>query len=270
MQALIHAHLGHDAPTRELAERALDLSGDEVRSRLDVRPLALGHLELALGNARNAHAWLDPACSHAEREDIGEPATTRFVFDDEEALTVLGRREEAMRRLSRAERHAVRLDRAVALAASARCRGLLATATGDLQTAFEDFDRALGELTRRPHPFERARTLLAQGAALRRAQRRREARTALWDARSEFERLGARLWARRAENELSRISGRAPSRDELTPTERRVVELVVQGGTNREVAAALFVTPKTVEFHLRNVFRKLGVRSRTELVRLKT
>lgn len=82
-----------------------------------------------------------------------------------------------------------------------------------------------------------------------------------------FEQLGTLLWAELARAELARISGRAPRAEALTATERQVTELVAGACTNRDVAAALFVTPKTVEFHLRNVFRKLDVRSRAELVR---
>jgi DNA-binding NarL/FixJ family response regulator len=83
----------------------------------------------------------------------------------------------------------------------------------------------------------------------------------------ELERLGATIWAERAREELSRISGRAPASGELTPSEHRVAELVAQGRTNREVAAALFLAERTVETHLSHVYRKLGIRSRTELAR---
>jgi DNA-binding CsgD family transcriptional regulator len=82
-----------------------------------------------------------------------------------------------------------------------------------------------------------------------------------------FEELGARLWAERAREELARVGGRAPAGDALTPTERRIAELVAEGLTNREVAATLFVTPKTVESALTRIYRKLDVRSRTELAR---
>ena len=82
-----------------------------------------------------------------------------------------------------------------------------------------------------------------------------------------FEELGAALWAAKARAELASIGGRAPSSDELTPAEKRVAALVAEGQTNREVAAALFVTDHTVEFHLSRIYRKLGVRSRAELAR---
>jgi DNA-binding CsgD family transcriptional regulator len=116
-------------------------------------------------------------------------------------------------------------------------------------------------------PFERARTLLALGQTLRRAKQKRRARETLGDALTSFEHLGARLWSERARAELGRIGGRTAARDELTPTERRVAKLAGEGRSNREIAAELYVTQKTVEFHLRHVYAKLGVRSRTELAR---
>jgi DNA-binding NarL/FixJ family response regulator len=114
-------------------------------------------------------------------------------------------------------------------------------------------------------PFERARTLLHLGAAQRRAKRKREARATLNEALRAFDALGATPWSQRAGDELARISGRRPAASGLTATERRIAELVGEGRTNKEVAAALFLSPKTVEGYLRQVFRKLGVRSRTEL-----
>ena len=125
----------------------------------------------------------------------------------------------------------------------------------------------------RPRPFERARTELAYGEFLRRARRRVEAREHLRAALDGFEALGATLWAERARVEL-RASGqtarkRDPStRDELTPQELQIARFVAEGLTNREVAAQLFLSPRTIDFHLRNVFRKLGISSRTALARL--
>ena len=117
-------------------------------------------------------------------------------------------------------------------------------------------------------PLDRGRTLLALGAAQRRAKRRREARETLEEALAIFERIGAALWAERARAELKRISGRAATPGALTPAEERVAALVAEGKTNREVAAALFLSERTVEGHLSHVFGKLDVRSRTELARV--
>jgi DNA-binding CsgD family transcriptional regulator len=263
-RALVHAHRGEVEATHAAARVALGLSGDEVAIGWMNARWALGVLELSLGNAVAAHEHLAPICDHVEREGIGEPGTTRFVFDDIEALVALGALDEAEKRLRLVERHSRRLKRTFALAASARCRGLLATARGEVDAAVSSLGHARAE----DETFNGARTLLALGAALRRAKRRREAREAIEQARQAFEQLGAATWAERARDEAARIGGRTSAGDELTPTERKVAGLVAQGLTNREVASTLFVTPKTVEFHLRNVFRKLGVRSRAELARI--
>ena len=119
-------------------------------------------------------------------------------------------------------------------------------------------------------PFERARTLLARGVLQRRLKQRRAARESLEAAQAAFEDLGAPLWAERTQSELKRIAGRAPSPDVLTPTERRVAELVAEGHSNKQVAARLFVTVRAVEANLTRIYGKLGIRSRTELARLLT
>jgi len=118
-----------------------------------------------------------------------------------------------------------------------------------------------------PVPFDRARTLLAFGAALRRAKRKADARERLEEAAAAFTGLGATIFAERAQAELGRISGRRRSEGGLTPTERQIAELVADGRSNKEVAAALFVTVKTVEANLSRVYAKLGLRSRVELAR---
>jgi len=136
------------------------------------------------------------------------------------------------------------------------------------------FARALAWDDRRPMPFERARTLLAFGRRLHRSCRRAEARERLRAALEGFERLHADAWARQAEAEL-RAAGarRRRKRDEhaLTSQELRVAAAVQRGASNRDIAADLFLSPKTVEFHLRQIYRKLDVHSRTQLVaRLQT
>ena len=117
-------------------------------------------------------------------------------------------------------------------------------------------------------PFEEARTRLWLGSVLRRAGHRRESRLELTGALKAFERLGTPIYAARALAELGRLGGRAGGHLALTVTERRVAELVGAGRTNTEVAAALFVGVRTVESHLGRIYRKLGLRSRTELARL--
>jgi len=113
-------------------------------------------------------------------------------------------------------------------------------------------------------PFELGRTLLVKGMIERRARQKSTASDSLKQALTVFERLGAPLWAGKARRELSKITTRSPA-DRLTETERRIAALVAQGQTNREVASAMFVTENTVQSHVRHIFQKLGVRSRTEL-----
>jgi DNA-binding CsgD family transcriptional regulator len=182
-----------------------------------------------------------------------------------EALIAVGELEEAERKLEPWEKRARTLDRSWALAITARCRALLLATRGDLVGAQAGFERALVEHARTQDPFQHARTLLAQGITQRRAKQRGAARLSLEQALEIFERLGARLWAEKATSELARIGGRTSSRGELTEAERRIAALVAEGRTNREVAAALFVTEHTVEGALTRAYRKLGVRSRAEL-----
>ena len=116
-------------------------------------------------------------------------------------------------------------------------------------------------------PFERARTLLVGGNVHRRARRKRDAREMLGAALAEFDSLGAQSWAASARDALARTGLRPATSLELTATERRVAELVALGHTNREIAERLFISLRTAESTLSRVYRKLGVRSRTELAR---
>jgi DNA-binding CsgD family transcriptional regulator len=149
----------------------------------------------------------------------------------------------------------------------ARCRAMLAE---DADEADRLFTEALAEDLGEMPAFERARTELAFGERLRRDRRKVESRARLRAALVAFEGLGARLWAERARGELNATGQTArkrvaSTRDELTPQELRIARLVADGASNRDVAAQLFVSPKTVEYHLSKVFQKLGVKSRFEL-----
>ena len=155
-------------------------------------------------------------------------------------------------------------------ALAARCRALLATTDDEVDRWF---GVALAHHGRNPQPFERARTQLLHGEFLRRDRRKTEARVVLRHALDGFEGLGARLWAERAAAELRATGATARKRDDasrgdLTPQELQIVRLVADGRTNPEVAAQLFLSPKTVQYHLRKVFAKLGIAARTELIRL--
>jgi DNA-binding CsgD family transcriptional regulator len=145
-----------------------------------------------------------------------------------------------------------------------RCRGLVEDGEG-FRPLLEE---AIAIHEGMPMPFERARTELCYGERLRRARDRTGARTRLRTALAIFENLGAAPWAARARAELE-ASGETLARQNpvttLTPQERRVASIVASGATNREAADVLFLSPKTIEFHLATIYRKFGVRSRTEL-----
>jgi DNA-binding CsgD family transcriptional regulator len=268
VRALVDAHRGRVAEARNEGDRALELAR---RTRdtptLQFATSALGLLDLSLARPAAAAERLAPLVEFAREEEICEPSLTRFTLDYVQALIELGTLDGAAEVSGWYESHAARLGRRGALASVWRCRGLLAAANGDLDEARATFERALAEHDWVPMPFERARTLLSLGSVQRRARQRRAARESLQRARAIFEELGAAIWAERAGAELARIGGRTASRDELTPTEQRIAELVGQGRANKEVAAELFVAVRTVESNLTRIYRKLGVRSRAELVR---
>jgi DNA-binding CsgD family transcriptional regulator len=267
-RALVHAALGLEEGARADAREALALAGERAIAVARIHAVwALGLLELSLDRAEEAVLVLRPERERLLGAGVGEPGSVRFVPDEIEALVALGRLADAERLLGWLENRAQALDRAWALAAAWRSRGLMLASRGQGTAAIDAFDRALSEHDRVSMPFDRARTLLALGSAQRRGRRKRAARATLTEALRVFDLLDAGIWAERARREIERISGRAPSGDQLTPTERRVVELVAEGRTNPEVAAVLFVSPRTVEFHLRNVFRKLDLHTRAELVR---
>jgi DNA-binding CsgD family transcriptional regulator len=267
-RALVRASLGLEAEARADAERALSLAGDRGMAAAKIHSVwALGLLELSLDRPVETERLLAPQRQRLVAAGVGEPGTIRFLADEIEALVELGRSDEAEALLDWLEERANALDRASALASAARCRALLAAASGERDAARAAFERALAEHGRGTIPFERARTLLAFGAMRRRWKEKAAARKLIGDALAVFEELGAALWAAKARAELASIGGRAPSSDELTPAEERVAALVAEGHTNREVAAMLFVSDRTVEFHLSRIYRKLGVRSRAELTR---
>jgi DNA-binding CsgD family transcriptional regulator len=198
---------------------------------------------------------------------IGEPSVLAFLLDEVEAHSLLGDAASAAAVLMAFDRHCEADPPPWVAPLALRARGLVEAATRDLETARATLAEAVADEAHLPLPLERARTRLAHGRVLRRLQHRARARTELAHALAQFEELGAALWAERAREELGRVGGRAASTEDLTPTEQRIAELVAEGRSNREVGAALFVTPKTVESALTRVYRKLGVRSRTELAR---
>jgi DNA-binding CsgD family transcriptional regulator len=266
LDALIDAYAGRIEQARASVEDALRRAESTSNNRFLIRCLAaLGFVELSVGDAAAAHRHLGRARELSAAAGYGEPGVVRFEADEIEALLALGRLDDAQTLVEELEERGRMLDRPWALATSARCRGLLLAARGDLDGAIVALEGALASHRRLPQPFELARTLLALGIVLRRARKKRLARETLQDACEIFERLGTPLWGEKARGELARIGGRPPAPDALSATEERVAEQVASGATNREVAATLFMSAKTVERHLTHIFQKLGVESRREL-----
>jgi DNA-binding CsgD family transcriptional regulator len=229
----------------------------------------LGFLELGLGNYSEAVHRFDQ-CAVAElRGGTREPWLLAYEADLAEALLRLGEQGRAGSVARSLVEHGEQMGRMSAVAAGHRALGLAA----DTESFRAEFEIALEIHRGLPTPFELARTQLAFGERLRRSRQRVEARKSLRLALGIFEDLGATVWAHRAATELE-VSGEKldnpRSLTTLTRQERQVASLVAKGATNREAAAILFVNRKTVEFHLANVYRKLGVRSRTELANVMT
>jgi len=222
-----------------------------------------GLLHLGYGRNEDAIKHLEPLSKLMRSGIIVAPFLFQETPDLIEAYIHTGRRDEAQAALADLDRDATLSPGLWARAAAERCRGLL---QDDFEPAFK---AALALHDRTTMPFERARTELCYGERLRRAKQRSEARDQLHGALETFEGIGASPWADRARNEL-RATGETIRRepaaiDELTLQELQVALRVAEGATNREAAAALFISPKTVEAHLSRIYGKLGVRSRTEL-----
>jgi DNA-binding CsgD family transcriptional regulator len=226
----------------------------------------------ALGDLAAGRGEVDAAVGHYERL-TALLASTGFADPDQacgpelvECYLQLGRPEEAGAAAEEFLARALGKGQPWALARAQRALGMCSSGSA-LETHFA---QALALHAQTPDGYERARTELAFGSRLRRDRRRVEARPLLRSALATFERLGAAPWADRAAQELQ-ATGETVHRhavdghEELTPQERQIAQLLASGRTTREAAAALFISPKTVEYHLRHVYLKLDIRSRAEL-----
>jgi DNA-binding CsgD family transcriptional regulator len=265
--AAVDAHLGRvDQSRRAIAEAC------RFADELGVQPAGLealavkGFLELSVGDLEEAAATHRRLASAAADAGFREPAQLRHRGDAIEVLLALGRRDDAAAALAELEQLAARSPNPWVWMVTARCRGLSFAANGDLDAARRELEAALA-IDVVGEPFERARTLLALGTVQRRSKQKRAARQSLGGAAAVFGRLGAALWRARAEAELARVGGTAARGDAsgLTVTERRIADLIASGRTYREAADELFISPKTVQWNLSKVYRKLGIRSRAEL-----
>jgi DNA-binding CsgD family transcriptional regulator len=284
-----------DAACREHAARALRLGAATGLRIVEARAEhALGLLELGAGHPQVAAAHLTVTAEFALGHGLGSPVLLDWAGDLVEAHVRAGTPERAQRALAVLEREAAAPGRPLADAIVLRCSALL---LGDDEAAGPAYIEALRRHAEAGRPFEEARTRLHQGEYLRRHRRLGPAREALAGALRGFTRLGATAWAERAEAELRAAGTRTPGRrrpelragdarastgpagpaaagprrgpapQQLTPQELQVALVVAGGATNIEAGAQLFLSPKTIEYHLSNAYRKLGIRSRAELVR---
>ncbi len=267
--AQVEASMGRQEATRAHAEESLAICKQLNAWAVEPEPvLALASLALSLGEHEDAvSVWKRTTVDI--REWVLEPGWEHLDDVMIEASVRAGRLAQAERELADLEAKAQRTGRTWAHAVAARCRGLLATAS-ELD---EPFKRALEWHARAPLPFARARTELCYGERLRRARRRADAREQLARASATFHALGATIWAERAERELAAAgySRQSPAEQSpwagLTAAETRVARVILEGATYDEAASALFVSPRTIETHLRQIYRKVGVRSRSEMTR---
>lgn len=225
--------------------------------------MSLGFLEVSLGNYADALTTLQPLLDRFDATPGTELMTSAYLPDAVEAMVALGRMDDAEPLIEALERNGSCLDRPWMLAVGARCRAMWLAARGDLDAADHAVRQAITHHQRLPMPFELARTQLLLGQ-LERRQRHREAGAAtLREALTAFEKMGNRLWASRARAALART---APSPGSvLIPSEQRIAELAASGMSNQDIAAALFISSKTVEANLTRVYRKLAIRSRAQL-----
>lgn len=266
--ARVEAVLGQEAECRAHVAAALESSRRTGAHSIEVYAgAALGLLELTVGRPDRAIGHF-AGCERCEADfQVFLPTVVPWRADHVEACARSGRLDDARAALAALEERSRATGVRWGSGTSARCRGML-VGEDDYEEEFADAAELLDGML-----LERARTKLALGMRRRRSRRRAAAREVLHEALDYFERAGAEPWAEQARSEL-RATGEAPvvpgvdvSLRALTPQELQVALVVARGATNREAAAALFLSPKTVEFHLGNAYRKLGIRSRAELVR---
>ena len=225
----------------------------------------LGYVALTLGQLDTAADHFEYVLDRLHEWRCREPSVVDAQHLLAEVYALRSELERAECVLDELETMARPLDRTRSLAGALRVRGLVAAERGDAEHAEEMLRESLRVQARRPEPHESGRTLLHLGSVLRRANRKRAARAALEEAVRTLDGCASSVWADRARSELARVSGRPPQTGSMTATEEQIARLVAAGKSNHEVARTLSLSPKTVEWNLSKIYRKLGVRSRTEL-----
>ncbi len=221
-------------------------------------------LETSLGNYAEALTIMAPRLERFADMPSTELAVAAFVPYAVEAMTALGRLDDAEPLIVALERNGTRLDRPWMLATGAFCRSLMLSARGELAAAEQSALEALNHHARLQMRFELARTQLLLGQIQRRRGHRQAAGTTLAAAVTAFDGMEIPQWSTRARDELARLDPAAGSVG-LTTTEQRVAGLAAQGSSNEQIAAQLFISTKTVEANLSRIYRKLGLRSRVDL-----
>jgi DNA-binding CsgD family transcriptional regulator len=265
VRALVAAHRGRVDETRAAAAEAAELAG---RSGWHLAAFwastALGLLELSLGRDEAVVATLALSIGLVELHGLAEPSRCPFLPDAIEALVRLGELDRAEGLTNLLEDRGGELGRRWAIVTGARCRALVLAGRGDVAAGLALIDRTLPQAVSLGRPLDLARTLITKGQLERRRKQRRAARASLRRALAICEEIDATLWAERARSELARVVHVREVND-LSATESRIAALAAGGLTNREVAAAAFLSQKTVEANLSRIYRKLGIRSRAEL-----
>lgn len=268
--ALLAAARGQPAEARRWAEvvvRASETSAEHGWDRLE----ALRALGIALLLERapdQAAEVLGAVWEHAQREHVEDPGAFPVAADLVEALVETGAIPTAGAVVRRLRKLASAQSHPWALATAERCAATVQLAAGYEARYAESLARAAERYGALGLEFDRCRSLLFLGRLQRRASKRAAARASLDSAADGFERLGCGGWTQAARAEEGRISARRPrASGELTPAERRVVDLAAEGLANKEIARTLYVTVNTVEVHLAHAYAKLGVRSRAQLAK---
>jgi DNA-binding CsgD family transcriptional regulator len=265
MRGQVHAARGEESEARADLSWALRIADPPGYLGATIRARAvLGFLELGLGRAEEAVEELEEAARIASDSGMVDPLRVPFAPDLVEAYARVERMDDARSLAGDLSARARASPARLASGLAERCQGVVA-----IRDFEHRFERSLEDLRYCGARFEVGRSLLAFGARLHRARERAKAREQLRAALDVFDQLGAAPWSARAAAELraagARRRHRAADPDDLTAQEVRVAMAVARGATSRQVAAELFLSPKTIEFHLTRVYRKLGIRSRAEL-----